>query len=131
MKIAFLGDSITHGSGTTDESRRFTNLLQAETGIECLNYGIGGTRIARQHTPSDNPVYDQLLLRYRARNFPETLTDDERTLWLHDAKQRIEGRKDSYVETLDQLAVRTGEQGRPILSALYDWSRGVFRDLGI
>ena len=59
MKIAFLGDSITHGSGTTDESRRFTNLLQAETGIECLNYGIGGTRIARQHTPSDNPVYDQ------------------------------------------------------------------------
>ena len=79
----------------------------------------------------DNPVYDRLLLRYRARNFPETLTDDERTLWLIDAKQRIEGRKDSYVEALDQLAVRTGEQGRPILSALYDWSQGVFRNLGI
>ena len=97
--------------------------------------GLTGEALAESYHEGrihfDNPVYDQLLLRYRARNFPETLTDDERTLWLHDAKQRIEGRKDSYVETLDQLAVRTGEQGRPILSALYDWSRGVFRDLGI
>ena len=47
-KINFLGDSITHGSGTSGEDKRFSNLIAAKTGAICRNYGIGGTRIARQ-----------------------------------------------------------------------------------
>lgn len=47
-KINFLGDSITEGCGTSNEACRFTNLIAARTGAICRNYGIGGSRIARQ-----------------------------------------------------------------------------------
>ena len=57
-KINFLGDSITFGHGTSSESKRFTNRIADEQGAICRNYGISGTRIARQKTPSQCPDYD-------------------------------------------------------------------------
>lgn len=48
-KICFLGDSITQGSGTSSVEKRYTDVFAAITGVsEMKNYGIGGTRIARQ-----------------------------------------------------------------------------------
>ena len=49
-KINFLGDSITEGAGTSAPDRMFTMLIEREYGAICQNYGIGGTRIARQKT---------------------------------------------------------------------------------
>lgn len=46
--INFLGDSITEGHGTSDKAYRFTSLIQNSTGAICNNYGISGTRIAKQ-----------------------------------------------------------------------------------
>ncbi|MGN1019212.1 MAG: SGNH/GDSL hydrolase family protein [Aristaeellaceae bacterium] len=57
-KINFLGDSITEGHGTSGEDSFFTTLIARETGAICRNYGIGGTRIARQTVPSANPRHD-------------------------------------------------------------------------
>lgn len=47
LKINFLGDSITEGSGA-DADKIFCALLEKNYGAICRNYGIGGTRIARQ-----------------------------------------------------------------------------------
>ena len=48
-KAVFLGDSITEGHGTSEKAHIFMNILARETGLsEALNFGIGGTRIARQ-----------------------------------------------------------------------------------
>ncbi len=59
VKINFLGDSITQGSGTTCPEAVFPELLRRDCGLaEARNYGIGGTRLARQFTPSENPVTD-------------------------------------------------------------------------
>ncbi len=58
LKINFLGDSITEGHGCSDESKRFTSLITAQSGAICRNYGIGGTRIARQRVPSATPKHD-------------------------------------------------------------------------
>ena len=58
LKINFLGDSITEGHGVTDVSGRFTNLLADNYGVIARNYGIGGTRIAIQKTPSACPRHD-------------------------------------------------------------------------
>lgn len=52
-KINFLGDSITEGAGTSSHDKMFTMLIEREYGAICQNYGIGGTRIARQKTPTD------------------------------------------------------------------------------
>lgn len=52
-KINFLGDSITEGAGTSSHDKMFTMLIECEYGAICQNYGIGGTRIARQKTPTE------------------------------------------------------------------------------
>ena len=63
LKINFLGDSITEGVGVSDiETKRYTSVFEAKSGAIVRNYGIGGTRIARQHKPSANPRHDLVFL---------------------------------------------------------------------
>ena len=59
IKINFLGDSITEGVGCTDAAHTFAALIAAEYGVVCRNYGVGGTRIARQSKPSLCVEHDQ------------------------------------------------------------------------
>lgn len=47
-KINFLGDSITEGYGTSDFSKCYTELIATREGAISRNYGIGGTRFAKQ-----------------------------------------------------------------------------------
>ena len=58
-RIAFLGDSITEGWGTSNIKYRYDNVLarMAELGSTFTD-GIGGTRIAYQRTPSGDPRQD-------------------------------------------------------------------------
>ncbi len=58
LKINFLGDSITEGHGCSAVEKQFTSLIASEHGAITRCYGIGGTRIARQKTPSGNPRHD-------------------------------------------------------------------------
>lgn len=46
--INFLGDSITEGVGASDEAHRFTDVFTRLYGAKANNYGISGSRIARQ-----------------------------------------------------------------------------------
>ncbi len=58
-KLNFLGDSITEGVGTSAPEKRYVDIIAAKTGALCRNYGISGTRIARQQRPTtDNPRFD-------------------------------------------------------------------------
>ena len=58
-KINFLGDSITEGVGTSAPEKRYPDLIAADCGCIVRNYGISGTRIARQYHPTvDNPSFD-------------------------------------------------------------------------
>ena len=55
-RIGFLGDSITFGVGTSNaennyEGYRFPDLFAKRTGAIAFNYGISGTRIAKQSAP--------------------------------------------------------------------------------
>ena len=57
--VNFLGDSITEGVGASCVENCYVNVLAREFGLkQANNYGIGGTRFARQHVKS-NPVWDQ------------------------------------------------------------------------
>ena len=60
LTINFLGDSITEGVGTTDASKTFHQLIKEKYDLkEAYNYGVGGTRIARQVVPTiTNTIYD-------------------------------------------------------------------------
>lgn len=56
-KINFLGDSITEGCGASENSKCYVSQVAAKSGAICRNYGIGGTRIARQQIPTE-PRWD-------------------------------------------------------------------------
>jgi len=58
-KIVFLGDSITEAAGLATFDDVYWNVLARNTGAEVYGYGIGGSRIARQHTPSADPRMDR------------------------------------------------------------------------
>jgi len=52
-KIVFLGDSITEGCGTSCTENRYSDVLVKMAGFaNNYNYGIGGTRLARQQKPN-------------------------------------------------------------------------------
>ena len=57
-KILFLGDSITEGAGASRTETCYVEVLKQLYGPEVVNYGIGGTRIARQRRPSEIARYD-------------------------------------------------------------------------
>lgn len=58
LKVNFLGDSITAGYGMpiTDKDKIYLNVIKRECGLaEARNYGVSGSRIARQ--PDDDNSY--------------------------------------------------------------------------
>ena len=56
-KAVFLGDSITQGVGTSDEEYIYLNLLANKAGLcEVKNFGISGTRFAKQRASSGEPT---------------------------------------------------------------------------
>ena len=59
-KVIFLGDSITEGAGVSDIANcRYDNRLKKLCGFsEVCNYGVGGSRLAYQSKPSENPAHD-------------------------------------------------------------------------
>ncbi|MBP3705717.1 MAG: SGNH/GDSL hydrolase family protein [Clostridia bacterium] len=64
--IAFLGDSITYGAGTTDKSFTYPELLKNSLGLkEALNCAMGGTLVAPMNNKADerlwhNPFVDRV-----------------------------------------------------------------------
>ena len=52
--VAFLGDSITEGVGASCVENRYTDVFARLTGDVALNYGISGTRIARQKVVTED-----------------------------------------------------------------------------
>ncbi len=56
--INFLGDSITEGVGVSCIENTFVSRIATSEDCICHNYGIGGTRIAKQTVPSEKPSHD-------------------------------------------------------------------------
>lgn len=57
--VVFLGDSITEGVGTSSPEKSYVSIFQKLSGAKVINYGISGTRIAKNRSPSACPEWDQ------------------------------------------------------------------------
>lgn len=57
-KINFLGDSITEGVGASCPENNYVSVFGRISGAQVRNYGIGGTRIAKQRSKSDSEKWD-------------------------------------------------------------------------
>lgn len=58
-KVLFLGDSITAGTGVSSPEKCYVSVFGKISGAIVTNYGIGGTRIAKQSCKSENDIWDQ------------------------------------------------------------------------
>jgi exodeoxyribonuclease-1 len=87
--------------------------------------------LATQRTAFHDGRLDELLFRYRARNFPATLSADEARRWeAHRHARLIAGEAGAltltdFFERIDTLNETADERGQDILSALYDWAEQI------
>jgi exodeoxyribonuclease I len=93
--------------------------------------------LARRRPSFDDQRLAELLFRYRARNFPDTLDADERARWHEHRHARLhEGAGGvttlaAYAEAIDALANpedesrMPGERDQAILEALVDWAEQI------
>ncbi|WP_295855610.1 exodeoxyribonuclease I [uncultured Xylophilus sp.] len=87
--------------------------------------------LATARTGFDDPRLQELLFRYRARNFPGTLSEEEAERWeAHRAARLLEGEGgalsvDSYFARIDTLGETADERGEAILGALYDYAEAI------
>lgn len=59
MVINFLGDSITAGGGASTYDNCYVSLVGKKLGCVVNNFGVGGTRIARQARISSSAAFDE------------------------------------------------------------------------
>ncbi len=91
--------------------------------------------LAAKRPAFDDPRLDELLFRYRARNFDHTLTDAERERWQqHLADRLLHGQGgaltlERFLERVDTLAEaaieRDDERAQGLLDALVDYAQSI------
>jgi exodeoxyribonuclease-1 len=93
--------------------------------------GLGPAELAKQHVHFDDARLEELLFRYRARNFPATLSADEEVRWEeHRSAQLHQGAGSgltlaAYLERIDELSESADERGEAILGALVDYAEAI------
>ncbi len=92
-------------------------------------------QLADARSSFDDPRLEELLFRYRARNFPKALNEAEQQRWLdHRVECLFEGQGgvrtvEQLFAEIDELSEKMGEQGderaEEILGALYDYAEAI------
>lgn len=114
-------DEDLYGGFIGNADRRRLNQLRA----------LSPAELAHSRTGFDDDRLEELLFRYRARNFVETLTPDEAGRWeAHRAARLLEGGGgargvDALFAQIDLLSETADERGEAILGALYDYAEAI------
>jgi len=116
-------DEDLYGGFVGDADRRRLEQLRA----------LSPAELAHARTGFDDGRLEELLFRYRARNFPDSLSGDEAQRWEeHRAARLLEGEGgarnvDAYFAEIDTLAERADgdERAEGILSQLYDYAEAI------
>ncbi|KQW88598.1 exonuclease I [Massilia sp. Root418] len=114
-------DEDLYGGFVGKDDRRLLDAMRKET----------PAKLAMMTPPFDDARLGELVFRYRARNFPQTLSEQEAEHWeAHRAARLFDGAAGARtVEQLfgeiDQLSETADERGEEILGALYDYAEMV------
>jgi exodeoxyribonuclease-1 len=93
--------------------------------------GESPERLAQLRPAFDDARLTELLFRYRARNFPHTLSEEEAAHWEeHRAARLFEGAGgartvEQLMGEIDVLSENVDERGEEILGALYDYAESI------
>jgi exodeoxyribonuclease-1 len=93
--------------------------------------GLSPAELTHQRTGFDDERLAELLFRYRARNFADSLTPDELQRWEeHRAARLLEGERgarhvDAFLAELDTLSETADARAQAILDALNDYAQSI------
>ena len=96
--------------------------------------GLSPEALADKHPAFADERLEEIFFRYRARNFPDTLSDEEQARWHELRSARLhEGQGGgltlaAFFERIDQLMEERGEddeRAQDILGALYDYAEQI------
>jgi exodeoxyribonuclease-1 len=114
-------DEDLYGGFVSNSDRRRLNDLRAMT----------PDQLAGAHPAFEDARLPELLFRYRARNFPEGLTDEEAVRWeAHRAERLFDGVGSARTiselfDEIDSLSADTDERGETVLGDLYDYAESI------
>jgi exodeoxyribonuclease I len=119
-------DEDLYGGFVGNADRRRLNQLRA----------LSPAELAHSRTGFDDDRLGELLFRYRARNFPETLSPEDAERWeAHRVASLLEGEGgarnvDALFARIDVLSETADERGEEILGALYEYAEFIAPELG-
>jgi len=118
-------DQNLYGGFVGNDDRRLLNELRT----------LSGEQLARLHADFSDARLPELLFRYRARNFPDTLNEEEYEQWEQLRAERLFEGRDGYMtfevfgERLQQLGAEAAENGdaraQTILQDLFDYAQQI------
>jgi len=118
-------DEDLYGGFIGNEDRRALNRVRA-TPPEQL-----AERAAQGKLAFHDGRLDELVFRWRARNFPATLSAEEAERWQAHCTARLHGGEGgaltlaAFMDRIDQLGETADERGEEILGALYDYAEQI------
>lgn len=92
---------------------------------------LDGERLASERVSFDDARLEELLFRYRARNFPDSLNELDQQRWRqHRAARLHKGYAQAraltaFFDKIDMLHETADERGEALLGALYDYAEGI------
>ena len=113
-----------YGGFVSDRDRRRLNEFRA------LTHG----QMGHKQPAFDDARLDEFVFRYRARNFPETLSTADAAQWqVHRADRLLRGlggarTADQLLKEIDQLSKGADARGEEILGALVDYAEAIVPD---
>jgi exodeoxyribonuclease-1 len=117
-------DEDLYGGFVGNEDRRVLQRLR----------GLSGEQLADRRPGFVDERLEELLFRYRARNFPDTLDEADQARWLALRTARLHGGEgggltlQAFFDRIDQLSEGLkddDERGQDILGALYDYAEQI------
>ncbi len=111
-------DEDLYGGFVANEDRRTLQRLRT----------LSPEQLAAKRPAFTDPRLDELLFRYRARNFSATLSEPERAQWLQHRAHRLHDGAggaqtlQAFFEQIDVLGETADERGQDILGALVDYA---------
>lgn len=114
-------DEDLYGGFVGNEDRRALERLRA----------LPGDELAGKRPAFADARLDELLFRFRARNFPQTLTEAEQVQWQEHCAHRLHDGAggaltlQAFFERVDQLEEDADERGQDILGALVDYATAI------
>jgi len=112
-------DEDLYGGFVGNADRRQLNRLRA----------LSPLTLASAQVSFEDARLDELLFRYRARNFPDTLSSDEKLHWQAHCVARLRGadgdKIDALLQDIARLSETTDERGRAVLAALCEYAQSI------